>query len=84
MGYIIKDYSILSLNEVVTRRATFFKFAAALDAMASLKKKQRKGILNQENVFLLKKISILKNDSSGRNIDQYYRIPIWPIVIVGL
>ena len=84
MGYKIKDYSILSLNEVVTRRATFFKFAAALDAMASLKKKQRKGILNQENVFLLKKISILKNDSSGRNIDQYYRIPIWPIVIVGL
>ena len=85
MGYIIKDYSILSLNEVVTRRATFFKFAAALDAMASLKKKkQRKVVLNQENVFLLKKISILKNDSSGRNIDQYYRIPIWPIVIVGL
>ena len=42
MGYKIKDYSILSLNEVVTRRATFFKFAAALDAMASLKKKTKK------------------------------------------
>ena len=41
MGYKIKDYSILSLNEVVTRRATFFKFAAALDAMASLKKETK-------------------------------------------
>ena len=96
MGYKIIDYSILSLNEVVTRRATFFKFAAALDAMASLK-------WNKEKMFWLKKywlhfyfsffflkrkpshlIRILKNGSSGRNIDQYYRIPIWPIVIVGL